>query len=355
MSIILLDEQDTTSTLEKEFINRLANKPYCTNIKNYGVYIRNKSNALSKKYIQPNTPWNLSWLNFDIDYPCVLETTFKEECLPTPNFIIFNRENHRSHLLYGIKNPVHLTDNSSVDPIRYAHAIQIALRDKLKGDIGHAGFIIKNPMHDFWETKELNQELWSLEELAQYLTLPNKIPKRELYSGLGRNCTLFEMGRYFAYSEVLKYKITANKDIFYNVVLDYLENQNNNFPKPLLFNEYKAIAKSITNWTWRYYGNKTTSQWINYVKRTHSVELQSWRGKQNTPEQQSEKGKKNTSEQQSIKGKLNTSEQQSIKGKKGAIKSAQVRFEGSNEQLKPWLDLGISRSYYYKQKKLGLI
>ena len=61
----------------------------------------------------------------------------------------------------------------------------------------------------------------------------------------------------------------------------------------------------------------------------------------------------NTPEQQAIKGRLgglaNTSEQQSLKGKKGSIKSAQVRFEGSNEQLKPWETLGISRrTYYYR-------
>ena len=153
------------------------------------------------------------------------------------------------------------------------------------------------------------------------------------------------------------------------------EQCNNNFPVPLQFSEYKAIAKSISNWTWKHYGNRSGKDWIYYVKKTHSVELQSWRGKQNTPEQQAIKGRlgglANTPEQQAIKGRIggsknskehlsaigklagsgNTSEQQREK----ALKSAKVRFEGSNEQLKPWLDLGISRSYYYKQKKLGLI
>ena len=122
---------------------------------------------------------------------------------------------------------------------------------------------------------------------------------------------------------------------------------NREFKEPLQHIEYKAIAKSISNWTWKYYGNKTTQQWFNYVKRTHSIELQSWRGKQNTSEQQAIKGK--------IGGLANTKESQSIKGKIGAIKSAAVRFEGSNEQLKPWKDLGISRAWYYKQKKLNHI
>ena len=70
-------------------------------------------------------------------------------------------------------------------------------------------------------------------------------------------------------------------------------------------------------------------------------------------------GLKNSKEHLIESGKLgglsNTSEQQSLKGKKGSIKSAQIRFEGSNEQLKPWINLGISRrTYYYRQSK-GLI
>jgi HD-GYP domain-containing protein (c-di-GMP phosphodiesterase class II) len=213
MSITLLDNNPSRSDLTKEFHSRLSKRPYCSDNLEFGLQIRNKQVALSKKYIQANTPFNLSWLCFDIDYPCVLETTFKEKILPSPNIIVVNPKNHHSHLLYGIKQQVHLTDNSSIEPIRYAHAIQYALREELKADSGYTGLIIKNPQNDEWHTKELTESLWSLGELAEYLKLPNKIPKKEMFIGLGRNCTLFENARYFAYSEVLKYKITANKDI----------------------------------------------------------------------------------------------------------------------------------------------
>lgn len=363
MSIILLDE--TVSSLNTEFKNRLANKPYCSDDLGYGLLIRDKQIALSKKYIQANTPRTQNWLTFDIDYPFVLETTFKEKILPIPNIVIVNPINFHSHLLYGLKTGVHLNDNSSIEAIRYAHAIQYSLREELKADSGYSGLIIKNPQNTAWKTLELEQDLWSLDELAEYLTLPKKIPKRENLIGLGRNCTLFEQARYFAYSEVLKQKITGNKENLYYLVLNFIENNNKEFPYPLMFNEYKVIAKSITNWTWKYYGNKSTKQWVDYVKRTHSVEIQSWRGKQNTSEQQSIKGKKNTSEQQALKGKANTKEQQRIKGILGGKKntseqqslkgkkSGAKRFEGSNEQTKPWEALGISRSWYYTQKRLG--
>ena len=179
--------------------------------------------------------------------------------------------------------------------------------------------LILNPIH-FRSLSMYNfGQFFPVRSPCRTIVLPNKIPKKELSIGLGRNCTLFEIGRYFAYSEVLSFKITSNKDCFYNAVLNYLEQHNRSFPVPLQFSEYKAIAKSISNWTWKHYGNKSGKDWIYYVKKTHSVELQSWRGKQNTPEQQAIKGKKNTSEQQAIKGRLgglaNTSEQQSIKGK----------------------------------------
>ena len=369
MSVILLNEHSALeSSLGNIFTDRLANKPYCTDNFDYGVQIRDKNVALTRKYIQANTPWQHNCIILDIDYPCVMETTFKEKILPTPNIAVINPKNSHSHLLFFIKTGVYLTDNASIEPIRYAHAIEYSLREAFMADNAYSGLIVKNPFHNYWETLELNEELWSLGDLAEYLTLPKQMPKRENLIGLGRNCILFQLGRKYAYSEVLKQKIMGTtKDGFYQIILHFIEQQNQEFPQPLMFNEYKAIAKSISNWTWKHYGDKTSKQWAMYVKKTHSVEIQSWRGKQNTSEQQSMKGKiggkNNTSEQQSIKGKIgglaNSSEQQSVKGKKHnseeqkakALKSAQIRYEGSKEQLKPWESMGISRRTYYRRIK----
>lgn len=97
-------------------------------------------------------------------------------------------------------------------------------------------------------------------------------------------------------------------------------------------NELEEHINKFGNWDNYYqhllttYGH-TKEQTQIFIKRTH------------TPEIQSRRGKKNTSEQQRTK----------------AFKSAKIRYEGSNEQLKPWIALGISRSWYYNQKKLGNI
>lgn len=345
LSTILYQQENKLSFLEKEFKKRLSSKPYCADDLEYGLQIRNKKNALSKRYIQANTPFNLSWLCFDIDYPCVLETTFKEKILPLPNLMVVNPENNHSHLLYGIKDSIYLTDNAHINPIKYAQAVSYSLREELNADIGYTGLIIKNPLNKIWDTIELSENLWSLNELAEYLVLPKKLPKKESLIGLGRNCTLFELGRKYAYAQVLKYKILKNRDDFYQEVLIFIETHNKNFPVPLSFADYSSIAKSISNWTWRHYGDKTTKQWAIYVKKTHGSEAQAFRGKLG--------GQANSKERQAIKGSIggknNSSEQQSIKGKIGAIKSAEIRFKGSNEDLKPWLTLGISRRTYYRR------
>lgn len=72
---------------------------------------------------------------------------------------------------------------------------------------------------------------------------------------------------------------------------------------------------------------ETKKQKEDFIKRTHTSEIQSYRGR--------------------IGGKANTKEQQSIKGKK----SAQIRYQGSNEQTKPWEAMGISRRTYYCRLK----
>ena len=157
-NIIELDHSIDSSTITKEFINRLANKPYCSNDLGYGIQIRNKETALSRRYIQANTPFNLSWLCFDIDYPCVLETTFEEKFLPAPNFMIVNPENQHSHLLYGLVTGVSCSDNSYIKPLNYLSAIEYSLREELKADNSYGGLIIKNPCHYLWQTHGLYQK-----------------------------------------------------------------------------------------------------------------------------------------------------------------------------------------------------
>lgn len=299
-------------TLKKLFTDKLANRPYCSDNLDYGLAIRNKLIAKEKKYIQANQPFMVNWLCFDIDYPGVLETTFEEKFLPAPNFLIENPINKHSHLIYGLVSGVCSSSHAKHHPLRYLASVEYSLRKELKADFGFSGLIIKNPLHEAWNTYEIEKKLWDLSDLADYLTLPKKLPQKAQLVGLGRNCTLFELARKFAYAQITLFRTNSTKEIFHQSILGYIQTQNTSFPQPLQFNECRSIAKSISNWTWKNYRQRMDdASWKEYVDKTHTSEIQSRRGK----------------------------------------KSGEVRYEGSNEQLKPWKKLSISRAWYYRQKQ----
>ena len=299
-------------TLKKLFSDKLAHRPYCSDNLDYGLAIRNKLVAKEKKYIQANQPFMVNWLCFDVDYAGVLETTFKEKFLPAPNFLIENPENKHSHLLYGLVTGVCSSNHARHHPLRYLASVEYSLRKELKADEGFSGLIIKNPLNDNWNTYEIEKNLWDLGDLADYLTLPKKLPKKAQLIGLGRNCTLFELTRKFAYAQITLFRTSSTKEQFHQCIMGYVQTQNTSFSQPLQFNECKSISRSISNWTWKNYRQRMDdASWHEYVAKTHTPEIQSRRGK----------------------------------------KSGEVRYEGSNEQQKPWKKLGISRAWYYRQKQ----
>ena len=299
-------------TLKELFSDKLAHRPYCSDNLDYGLAIRNKLVAKEKKYIQANQPFMVNWLCFDVDYSGVLETTFQEKFLPAPNFLIENPENKHSHLLYGLVTGVCSSNHARHHPLRYLASVEYSLRKELKADEGFSGLIIKNPLNDNWNTYEIEKNLWDLGDLADYLTLPKKLPKKAQLVGLGRNCTLFELARKFSYAQITLFRLNSTKEQFHQCIMGYVQTQNTSFSQPLQFNECKSISKSVSNWTWKNYKQRMDdASWHEYVAKTHTPEIQSRRGK----------------------------------------KSGEVRYEGSNEQLKPWKKLGISRAWYYRQRQ----
>jgi len=298
--------------LSEVFIDKLAHRPYCSNSLERGLSIRDKTVATEQKYIQANQPSMINWLCFDVDYPGVLETTFQSRFLPAPNFLIENPVNHHSHLIYGLVCGVCSSDQARMPPLNYLAAVEYGLRNALRADDAYAGLIIKNPLHNYWNTYEIEKSLWTLSDLSEYLTLPKKLPDKAKTMGLGRNCTLFEVGRKYAYQQVSGFRQSSSKDAFFSSLMGYIQTHNTSFMAPLSHNECKNIAKSICNWTWKNYLERLDdAAWQQYVKDTHTSAIQSRRGK----------------------------------------KSGQVRFEGSKAQLKPWVKLGISRAWYYRQQK----
>lgn len=237
------------------FVNSIPNKPYASDDLAYGVKIHSKETALLKAYLQPNHPYYLHNIVFDLDYEASLaELLYSKIGIPLPNLIIENKENGRSHAIYYLKTPVFKTDASRQKPIIYLNAIQRTLQHVLDADVNYTGLICKNPLNERWRTNTLRQTPYTLDDLANKLDIDyreaSKPIKLDEAVGLGRNCYLFHTVRHWAYIEIRKYR-GKTYGAWLQSVLDHCLKLNQSITEPLGYNEVKGIAKSIARWCWK--------------------------------------------------------------------------------------------------------
>lgn len=267
------------------FAAHLPTKPYCTDDLTAGLQIRSLKLALQRAYIQHNGPGMVWVMVFDIDRACIDPTDFfpvwLDAGLPEPNMAVMNRRTQRGHLIYLLEAGVCRTELAHLRPLRYLASIERGYTVALGADLGYAGLICKNPFHDRWHVWEIHGNPYTLAELACHVDLTAKavsLPSAASESfGLGRNCTLFEKGRKWAYKAVREYWAPNGLPRWSESVLSQLQALNDDFPQPLPYAEVKASAKSIANWTWQ---RMTPAGLQDLIERTH------------TPEQQAERGRK---------------------------------------------------------------
>ena len=238
-----------------QFINTIPKKPYASDNLNYGVKICSKDAALLKVYLQPNHPYYLHNIVFDLDYEASLvEILYSKTGLPLPNLIIENKENGRSHAIYQLKTPVFKTDASRQKPIIYLNAIHSTLQHVLDADANYTGLICKNPLNDRWRTNTLRHTPYSLDELANKLEIDwkqiSKPIKQDEAVGLGRNCYIFHKARHWSYVAIRKHR-GATYNTWLQSVLDHCLKLNEGITEPLGYNEVKGISKSIARWVWK--------------------------------------------------------------------------------------------------------
>ena len=238
-----------------QFINTIPNKPYASDNLNYGVKIYSKDAALLKVYLQPNHPYYLYNIVFDLDYEASLvELMYSKTGIPLPNLIIENKNNGRSHAIYQLKTPVFKTDVSRQKPIIYLNAIHRTLQHVLDADVNYTGLICKNPLNDRWRTNTLRHTPYSLDELANKLEIDwkqiSKPIKQDEAVGLGRNCYLFHTVRHWAYVAIRKHR-GATYNTWLQSVLDHCLKLNEGITEPLGYNEVRGIAKSISRYCWK--------------------------------------------------------------------------------------------------------
>lgn len=240
-------------TITESFVETLPQKPYCTDDYRFGTTIRPKEQAIKKKFIQPNSPWNWNYLVFDVDRPGASWDWFDRAC-PAPNLIAENPANGHAHLFYGLDAPVHAHDGARNKPLRYAGAVSVALSRMLDADPAYQGLLSKNPLHPFWNVDIVDPALYSLGGLAGFLDLEGLTDSRRHLpeTALGRNCTLFDETRFWSYRQIRQPGQWLGEDFFIMAVTEYAGTYNQQtFEKPLPWAEVKAIGKSVGRWTFR--------------------------------------------------------------------------------------------------------
>jgi len=175
--------------------------------------------------------------------------------LPPPAWASVSRENGHAHLVWGLAAPV-LTDSDDMRqaPMRYLCAVEAAFREKLQADPGYAGLITKNPAHPLWRVLRGPQRGYELGELAEYVDLSKYAPKRGKVEeiGLGRNVTLFDWLRQYAYRHIRHYKGDVRNFVLWQSHLNSAAlERNGDFQQPMDGTEVWHIARSVSKWTWR--------------------------------------------------------------------------------------------------------
>lgn len=291
----------------KLFNDRLPHKPYFTDELQCGLRIAGKERAILAKYIQFNQPHAQFWLCFDVDRPGAA-IDWSDRNAPAPTLTIMNKANGHAHLLYALKTAVRTAPDGKIKPLKYAAAVESALREKLGADVGYSGLICKNPNHDSWQIAVWQPELYTLDWLADSLDLNSANDKTIIPDyGLGRNCTLFDKTRKWSYRAIRQG--WPEYDQWLQACYERASAYNLQFPSPLEESEVMGIAKSIAKWTLKFFCEESFSR---YVSDTHSREIQAKRG--------------------------------TLSKRKADPLSERTR--------KPWLKEGISRrTYYYRKKK----
>ena len=230
------------------FYSSLPNKPYCSDNLDRGVFIRTRKIAIEKPYIQPNPPFMINSLTFDVDQPDAF-FAWSDANLAPPNWISKNRTNGHAHIGYLLAAPVCRTYKARDKVLRYLARIEQAYTEALQADKGYVGLISKNPYHERWDNYVLNEKPYELNYLADFVNLPILPTAPEDTTGLGRNCLLFDIVRFWAYRAVREYSFRS-VDTWYTDVLKEAVGVNYTFPSPLPYSEVKATAKSIARWVW---------------------------------------------------------------------------------------------------------
>ena len=247
----------------ESFIEALPDKVRSTNnFEEFGTRFRKKNNALQYRYVELNQLYK-KFIVLDLDEPKSERLNFynlgsaflwEEKGLPPPTYVVINPENAHCHYLYELRVPVYYTEHAHRAPQKFYENTDLALTNVLGADLAYVGKFTKNPLHPSWRTIR-HGALYDLEDFAEYhLDLRSHKQKQKLADSLGgRNTTLFDTLRVWAYQEVKQHgsyavfqQLVDNKALSINKL--FLDNLNGILPAK----EVLSTSTSVGKWTWKH-------------------------------------------------------------------------------------------------------
>lgn len=235
-------------------------RPYAADAYAWGIFRMSREQALTKKHIQVNSERITSIICLDIDKSNTFDIISSLPEQIQPNVLVENPYNGHGHAMWLLAVPVTVSANGRFKPVEYLNAIRSSLTDLCQADRCYRGLICKNPIAQHWNSYCFTNHRYLLDELRDGLKSVNamhsdykRVPNLGLIASLnGRNDTLFEYGRKWAYRAVRDY--LDSKDAFMDALVQYLRMRNQELRphmKPLSDREVCGIAKSVCKWTWK--------------------------------------------------------------------------------------------------------
>lgn len=233
-----------------------------------------------------------------------------------PNIVVYNPIHPERHQAFWLlRDPVHCQPEAQArKPYQFLRAIEAAYDAHYGCDPHFARHIHRNPLSFISDTDWLHERPYTLSELAEPVNLAPAALKRSkarlerVIEGRGRNCSLFDELRHWAYPQASNAR-AVDYDIWHRQVVTRAIALNG-FEAPLPAAEVYGVARSVAEFV--YY---------RYQPGTGNTDI--------TPEYRAK---------------------QAERGRRGGL----ISKGGGRPSLgSPWEKMGISRATYFRRKKSG--
>lgn len=329
--------RDTQTVLEL-YKSKLPPKPYHTNNYTFGKQVGSLKSALKSTYLQPNSLTHKYFIILDLDSDTsVLD--WADKGLPPPHLIVRNLDNGRSHMTYILKTSVKIDVSGRLKPLKYCSDVEHGLAVRVGADMNYNGLLTKNPFNSSaFKVFSFEDQPYDLDYLSEFVDKELVKKQREakkkknIEDGFasGRNCTLFDNLRVWAYNNWQHHHPAELQSVIHEQAEQF-----NNFECQLGRREVDTIADSV----YRFISRNFSMERLN--------ELKSERAKQS---RQKSKGNVIYTGEKPWEAEGVSSSTYYYRKTNGVDTERQII-----SKTKPWEKLGIGRTKWYELGKPGMI